>query len=321
MITPQMEEYLEAIGKLQERDEPITTSALAKECRVAAPTVTEMLRHLVEHGFIRYEPRHEIELTLEGQALANTMIRRHRLWERFLQDVLGLRWDQVHEQACQLEHATSPDLERRLAQAAGDPATCPHGHSIPGAGDRAISVPFIPLTSLSLAQSARVVMVQEDASLLRRLAVLGIVPGAVLQLIAVGEYGALSLLVAGSLCSLAQADACRVDVVLLSAAEVIADDHPEPTVPLGALTPGESATVHGFVANRGMVARCLALGLTPGTTVKMIRNLRNGPVIALVRDTRVALGNNEAQRIMVQREIRSEVPTIQPTVTLAAANE
>jgi DtxR family transcriptional regulator, Mn-dependent transcriptional regulator len=319
MITPQMEEYLEAIGKLQERDEPITTSALAKQCRVAPPTVTEMLHHLLEHGYIRYEPRREIELTPEGQALANTMIRRHRLWERFLQDVLGLRWDQVHEQACQLEHATSPDLERRLAQAAGDPATCPHGHIIPGSGDQASSVSILPLTNLPLVQTARVVMVQEDAGLLRRLSALGIVPGVVLQVVAAAQDGALSLLVAGSLCHLAQVDACQVDVALLSPAEVIAEAHPEPTIALGALAQGESATVHGFLAGRGMVARCLALGLTPGTTVKMIQNLRNGPVIALVRDTRVALGNHEAQRIMVRRDTLPEARSTQ-SATLAATN-
>ena len=318
MITPQMEEYLEAIGKLQERDEPITTSALARECRVAPPTVTEMLHHLVEHGYIRYEPRREIELTPEGQALANTMIRRHRLWERFLQDVLGLRWDQVHEQACQLEHATSPDLERRLAQAAGDPDTCPHGHSIPGAGEPAEATPVIPLTNLPPARSARVVMVQEDAALLRRLASLGIIPGAVVQVEVVAEDGTLALRLAGCLHHLTQADACQVDVAPLSAAEAMAEDHPEPTISLGALAPGETATVHGFLAGRGMVARCLALGLTPGATVRMIQNLRNGPVIALVRDTRVALGYGEAQRIVVRREIRPEVCQAQPAVTLTA---
>lgn len=318
MITPQMEEYLEAIGKLQERDEPITTSALAKECRVAPPTVTEMLRHLVEHGYIRYQPRRQIELTPEGQALANTMIRRHRLWERFLQDVLGLRWDQVHEQACQLEHATSPDLERRLALAAGDPDTCPHGHAIPGLGETAESTTAIPLSSLLPKQSARVVMVGEDASLLRRLATLGIIPEAVVQVEAVAEDGVVSLHVAGTLHNLAQADACRVDVAPLSAAEALTEVTPEVTIPLGELAPGETATVDGFLAGRGMVARCLALGLTPGASVRVIQNLRNGPVIALVRDTRVALGHNEAQRIVVRREIRSAVSPAQLTMELPA---
>jgi DtxR family transcriptional regulator, Mn-dependent transcriptional regulator len=300
MITPQMEEYLEAIGKLQERDEPITTSALARECKVAAPTVTEMLRHLVEHGYIRYEPRREIELTTEGQALANTMIRRHRLWERFLQDVLGLRWDQVHEQACQLEHATSPDLERRLAQAAGDPDTCPHGHTIPGASEAA-PAHVIALVDLPPASQARVVSVQENPNLLRRLAAFGIVPGAVVQVESTAEDGNLVLRVAGIVQRLAHSDASQVDVALLSAAEATAEDHPLPTIALGELAPGESATVNGFLAGRGMVSRCLALGLTPGATVRMIQNLRHGPVIALVRDTRVALGRNEAQRIVVQR--------------------
>jgi DtxR family transcriptional regulator, Mn-dependent transcriptional regulator len=300
MITPQMEEYLEAIGKLQERDEPITTSALAKECRVAAPTVTEMLRHLVEHGFIRYEPRHEIELTPEGQALANTMIRRHRLWERFLQDVLGLRWDQVHEQACQLEHATSPDLERRIASAVGDPLTCPHGHNIPGTGEAIQATPVMPLTSLLPTHSARVVMVQEDAALLRRLETMGITPGAVVQMGTAAEDGTLALRVVDKQYYLKPTDADQVFVAIATTPEPVIEDNPVQTTPLSDMAPGDTATISGFLAGRGMVSRCLALGLTPGVSVKVIQNLHNGPVIALVRDTRIALGHNEAQRIMVR---------------------
>lgn len=318
MITPQMEEYLEAIGKLQERDEPITTSALAKECRVAAPTVTEMLRHLLEHGFIRYEPRREIELTPEGQALASTMIRRHRLWERFLQDVLGLRWDQVHEQACQLEHATSPELERRIASAAGDPITCPHGHTIPGAGEVIKEAPVVPLTNLLLTQSARVVMVQEDAALLRRLEEQGITPGALVQLEAAAKDDILSLRVDGNLRHLNSTDASQVYIALYTPAEPAIEDHPTQTTLMSDMAPGDTAIVSGFLAGRGMVSRCLALGLTPGVSMKMIQNLHNGPVIALVRDTRIALGHQEAQRILVRRDLPSLVSSAQIPLELPA---
>src|SRR5512139_2677058 len=98
MISPQMEEYLEAIGKLEERGQAVTTSALARECKVAPPTVTEMLGHLAEHGLISYAPRKGISLTESGRVSSATVIRRHRLWERFLHDVLGLKWDSVHDQ-------------------------------------------------------------------------------------------------------------------------------------------------------------------------------------------------------------------------------
>jgi len=302
MITQQMEEYLEAIGKLEERGEAVTTSALARECKVSQPTVTQMLHRLTEQGLIRYAPRKEVSLTEAGRALAATVIRRHRLWERFLHDVLGLRWDQVHDQACRLEHATSPEVERRLAQTLGDSDTCPHGHAIPGTGHLDAHPATMPLASLQPAQSALIDKVEEDSALLRRLDVLGIRPGALVQVEAVApEDGTLTLTVDGHRQTMDRASAEQVATAPLSAAEAQAAAAMPERLPLGDLAPGDTATVAEFLAGRGLVARCLALGFTPGAEVRMVQNLHGGPVIVLVRDTRVALGRGEAQKIIVTR--------------------
>jgi len=302
MITQQMEEYLEAIGKLEERGQPITTSALARECKVSQPTVTQMLRRLTEQGLITYAPRKGVSLTEDGRALSASIIRRHRLWERFLHDVLGLKWDEVHDQACRLEHATSPDLERRLAHTLGTSDTCPHGHAIPRAGQPTARQATMPLSTLRPAQAARVANVEENASLLRHLDALGVRPGALVQVEAVApEDGTLTLTVDGHRQTLDQASAAQVAATPLSAEEVQAAAAAPERLPLGDLAPGETATVAEFLAGRGLVARCLALGFTPGAEVRMVQNLHGGPVIVLVRDTRVALGRGEAQKIIVTR--------------------
>ncbi len=303
MISQQMEEYLEAIGKLEERGEAVTTSALARACQVAPPTVTEMLRHLREHGLIDYRPRKEIALTEAGRRLSQSVIRRHRLWERFLHDVLGLRWDRVHDEACQLEHATSPDLERELERAVGSAGTCPHGHTIPTGEQGAPGAATLPLSQVAPGTAVRVVSVGEESALLRRLAALHLKPGMVVRVEDRGEVGTVALRVAGVREELRADEAAQVAVAPLSGAE--GQEGPE-VLPLANLPAGAVARVHGFRAGRGLVGRCLALGFTPGAAVRMLQNSGQGPVIVLVRDTRVALGRGEAEKIAVLAPIDAD---------------
>ena len=300
MITQQMEEYLEAIGKLEERGEPVTTSALARECGVAPPTVTEMLHRLAEQGLINHEPRRSVGLTDTGRNEARSVIRRHRLWERFLHDALGLRWHQVHDEACQLEHATSPALEQRLAELVGDAATCPHGNAIPESAHGEAVPGALPLTELAGIGTVRVVGVHEEGMPLERLEALGVRPGAMLQVTYTGDGHALTLEIAGARYTLDRALARRITAVPLGEAEG-AGRPPGEAVPLVELDPGEQATLSHFAAGRGLVGRCLSLGFTPGAALQMVHNARHGPVIVLVRDTRVALGRKEAHKILVRR--------------------
>ncbi|MBE0527735.1 MAG: thioesterase family protein, partial [Thermoleophilia bacterium] len=131
--TQSVEEYLEAIFKLQRGQDSVTVTRLAAELGVAPPSVSEMLRRLRADGLVA-EPAEGkgITLTTDGETEGAILVRRHRLSERFLVDYLDMPWDAVHEEACKLEHVLSPEVEARLAEQLGNPRTCPHGHTIPG---------------------------------------------------------------------------------------------------------------------------------------------------------------------------------------------
>ncbi len=126
-----VQDYAKAIYALQEPGARVSTSALAKRLGVSAPSVSEMIRALVDRGLITYEPYHGVTLTSDGIRVALEVIRRHRLLELFLAEALGVPVDRVHEEAEVLEHAISEDLEERIAATLGDPRRDPHGQPIP----------------------------------------------------------------------------------------------------------------------------------------------------------------------------------------------
>jgi DtxR family transcriptional regulator, Mn-dependent transcriptional regulator len=302
-----IEEYLEAIGRLDERGERVTTSALAKARKVAPPSATQMLARLAELEMVTYRSRGEVVLTEKGRAMARSVMRRHRLWERFLHDVLGIRWDRVHGEACRLEHATSPDIERELARLVGDGTTCPHGNAIPGADGTLATSLAVPLLHLSPDQPAEIVRIpDEDPVLLREIDGAGLRPGAVLLSSVRLAGGGVALRLEEGDRSLSEPAAGAIEVLPLSLSPR-AD-----SVPVSALLPGETAIVRSLAAGKILVARCLALGFTPGAEVKMLRNPGSGPVIVCVRDTRVALGRGEAQKILVTRRAEPDGRSPQP---------
>jgi len=189
MVTESAEEYLEAICKLGEEGQPVAVSALAKHLKISSVSANEMVRKLVARELVLYEPYKGVLLTPSGQTQALVVIRRHRLWERFLTDVLGLSWDRVHEEACRLEHVASPLVEERLAQFLGDPETCPHGHPMPTAEGEMTVEAGRPLAELTAGQRARVLRVPEgDDALLRYLATLGLKPQATVQVEAAAPF-------------------------------------------------------------------------------------------------------------------------------------
>jgi len=124
------EEYLQTIFWLQEAGLPMTGANVARAMQLSAPTVHEMVGRLVKDGYITRAADKSISFTDEGLEQAEAVVRRHRLIERFLTDVLKVPWDDVHEEAERLEHAMSPNLEARMLAAIGDAKTCPHGHPI-----------------------------------------------------------------------------------------------------------------------------------------------------------------------------------------------
>jgi len=124
------EEYLQTIFWLHEAGLPMTGANVARAMQLSAPTVHEMVGRLVKDGYITRAADKSISFTEDGLEQAQQVVRRHRLIERFLTDVLKIPWDDVHEEAERLEHAMSPVLEARMMAAIGDAKTCPHGHPI-----------------------------------------------------------------------------------------------------------------------------------------------------------------------------------------------
>lgn len=200
--SPTVEEYLEAIRTMGAGGEPMIGARLAEALGVSPPSVTEMLKRLVEKGLIEMNERKEIRLTASGEEVATVMVRRHRLAERLLTDILGLDWGTVHEEACRFEHAISQRVEERLVKLLGDPLTCPHGNPIPGRepvvaeGDRC--------TLDRVAAGSRVVVeriaerAERDPELLDYIGHQGILPGVHLEVQGVAPYqGPLTLLIEG----------------------------------------------------------------------------------------------------------------------------
>ncbi|MFN8161847.1 MAG: metal-dependent transcriptional regulator [Solirubrobacterales bacterium] len=129
-VTVAEEEYLQTIFWLKEARLPITGANIARAMQLSPPTVHEMIGRLEKDGYVTRADDRSLAFTDSGLAHAERIVRRHRMIERFLTDVLGIPWDEVHEEAERLEHAMSPILEERMLAAIGDAKTCPHGHPI-----------------------------------------------------------------------------------------------------------------------------------------------------------------------------------------------
>ncbi|MBC8498120.1 metal-dependent transcriptional regulator, partial [Candidatus Bathyarchaeota archaeon] len=127
-----VEEYLEAIYSFNEKGRLAKNSELAKRLKVAPPSVTQMVQKLAEEGLVEYEPYRGAFLTGKGTALAQNVVRKHRLLERFLHDVLGIGLDKVHEEACRMEHGLSDEAAAALCKVMDTPEVCPDdGMEIP----------------------------------------------------------------------------------------------------------------------------------------------------------------------------------------------
>ncbi|GHO45568.1 metal-dependent transcriptional regulator [Ktedonospora formicarum] len=131
-LSATVEEYLEAVYNMSVEGDVVIGARLAEKFQVSAPTVTEMLKRLVKAGYLEMDSKRHITLTEEGYDAAEAVLRRHRLTERFLVDMLGMQWHQVHEEACRLEHFISGAVEARVIASLDLPKTCPHGNPIPG---------------------------------------------------------------------------------------------------------------------------------------------------------------------------------------------
>ena len=184
--------YLEAIYYMWSEGEQLRSARLADWLGVSRPTVTIALRRMTRDGMVTMSRAKEIQLTAKGRAAAESIVRRHRIMERWLTDALGLDWVTADEEAARLEHAISDVVERRLYESLGRPTTCPHGNPIPGHSKAvAHEVRLARLTTGAKAHITRVseVAEREAPRLLSYLSERGLVPGSKLRVVEVDDVG------------------------------------------------------------------------------------------------------------------------------------
>src|ERR1700704_4062564 len=168
------EEYLQTMFWLEEAGLQINGANIARAMQLSPPTVHEMIGRLEGDGYVERADDKSLTFTERGRGEAQPIVRRHRLIERFLTDVLGIPWDEVHEEAERLEHAMSPVLEERMLAAIGDAKTCPHGHPIV-AGTR---IEGVPLADVVEGATVKVLRLENEAEdLLHYLKDAGLDPG------------------------------------------------------------------------------------------------------------------------------------------------
>ena len=189
-VPPLLLESVETIYRLDQERPPASLSQLAKRLGVDKDRAAERLLSLQGMGLVRAEAPGRIALTSEGQRLALGLIRKHRLLERFLTDLLELPWERVHEEACRLTPVLSDDIADGLATLLGYPASCPHGNPIPGTDGTLLAETATPLHRLKPGQSGIILRVErEEPELLKYLAALGLLPQTKVEVEEIAPFG------------------------------------------------------------------------------------------------------------------------------------
>jgi DtxR family transcriptional regulator, Mn-dependent transcriptional regulator len=181
------EEYLEAVYDLTLNGGTAKTNEIADRMQVSPASATEMIQRLSAEGYLYYERYKGASLTDKGEKVARKIKRKHRLLERFLVDVLGAKREEIHDEACRLEHVISDESERRICQMTNNPRFCPDGDPIPECEDGDCSMcqnrPFLPLMEMREGQSGEITHLKcEDTNRIKRLISMGFVPGRSLTL-------------------------------------------------------------------------------------------------------------------------------------------
>ncbi len=187
-----IEEYLEAVLRLLsiKPGQFAKTGELAEMLGVAPASVTQMIQKLSAKGYLRYQKSRGVRLTAKGRRIAMDVLRRHRIAERLLVDMLGVSWEKAHETACEWEHLLTPELCERVLKQLDDPLTCPHGNPIPGVNGSLEEIPQESLADLDEGEEAVIDCVSDESpELLRMIASMGMLPGELVHVVQVSTLG------------------------------------------------------------------------------------------------------------------------------------
>jgi DtxR family transcriptional regulator, Mn-dependent transcriptional regulator len=218
VATAVAEEYLETIYNMAMEGEPVIGARLAEKFCVSRATVSETIKRLVADGYVVQHADRSITLTPTGRELTEKVLRRHRLSERLLFDLLGMDWISAHEEAHTLEHGMSDALEQQISERLGHPRTCPHGNPIPGnasSGEAFLREQnAFRLSAAQQGQTVRVVLISEvvedETEVLRRLSDIGIHPGSLLTIVETDPTSAVVFEVTGQIRSVPRDLAAKI---------------------------------------------------------------------------------------------------------------
>lgn len=218
-LSESAEEYLEVLYKLSLEERPVKTTKISKMLNIAPASVTQMIKKLEKDGYVHYSPYKGVTLTEEGYTIASKITRKHRLLERFLHDVLHIKMENVHEQACEMEHSLSDDAERALCQLLEQPAECPDDEELIPVCDFKFETceecskrrqeevkqvgkrdkNLVSITNMKRTERGKVSFIRGDYKVIRRLMDMGITIGAEICVLEVAPFkGPVEIMVRGS---------------------------------------------------------------------------------------------------------------------------
>jgi len=234
-LSPNIEEYLEAIYKLSQKEDSVKTSKISNDLGITQASVSEMLKKLDKLDFVEYSQYKGVKLTEKGLKTAKKVTRKHRLLERFLHDILKLKDNLLHDQACEMEHSLSDEAERAMCQVLDHPDKCPGDSVIPACDLKFTSCDecmsrkeeevnevgkrnenLIPIMELKNHQKGKVSFIRGDYKVIRRLLDMGITIGAFISVIKIAPLsGPVEVAIRGSKLAIGRDIACNVFVELV----------------------------------------------------------------------------------------------------------
>lgn len=286
MVDEQIEECLELLYRYEEiYSRGVKTLEVAKELSISPAAATDMLRKLANMGLVVHTPYRGAKLTDKGRELALKIIRKHRLSERLLTDILKADWSSVHEEACKIEHAISDRVEALIDEKLNKPATCPHGAPIPREGP--VKQGALTLSSLE-GEGVITRILKEDEEILKFFSKTGLKPGTPVKVVEKGPYGdPIVVNIDGKEKTISRVLA---EYVVVKKAKRLTE-----------LKEGEKGVIVTIVNTDDISRRLMDMGLTPDTKIQVIRKAPfGGPIEVLVRGSKIAIGREIANRVFVE---------------------